>query len=70
MGLYMDFARTAVGFGGTVSAEHGIGKIKTKFMGVMFDDRQLAQMQAVKAALDPDALLGFGNIFAAAENVS
>jgi D-lactate dehydrogenase (cytochrome) len=65
MGLYMDFARTAVGFGGTVSAEHGIGKIKTPFMGVMFDDRQLDQMRAVKAALDPDGLLGPGNIFAA-----
>lgn len=65
MGHYMDFARTAVGFGGTVSAEHGIGKIKAKFMGVMFDDRQLAQMRAVKTALDPDAMLGPGNIFAA-----
>jgi len=64
MGYYMDFARKAVGFGGTVSAEHGIGKIKTKFMGVMFDDRQLSQMRSVKAVLDPDALLGPGNIFA------
>lgn len=65
LGLYMDFARTAVGFGGTISAEHGIGKIKTKFMNVMFDNQQLAQMKAVKAALDPEALLGPGNIFAA-----
>ncbi|PIE68141.1 MAG: FAD-binding oxidoreductase [Deltaproteobacteria bacterium] len=65
MGFYMDFAHKAVEFGGTVSAEHGIGKIKTKFMGVMFDEAMLAQMRAVKTALDPGGLLGPGNIFGA-----
>ncbi len=64
MARYMDFARAAVEFGGTVSAEHGIGKIKAPFMGILFDGRQLAQMRAVKQALDPDGLLGPGNIFA------
>lgn len=68
MAHYLEFANRAVGFGGTVSAEHGIGKIKKKFLPIMFDDRQLAQMRAVKAALDPHGLLGPGNLFAVAES--
>ena len=62
--LYGHFARQAVGFGGTVSAEHGIGKMKTKFLSIMFDEEQLAQMRAMKKALDPGGILNPGNIFA------
>ncbi len=32
LGLYQVFAEKAVEFGGTVSAEHGIGKLKAKFL--------------------------------------
>ena len=63
LGLYGHFARQAVGFGGAVSAEHGIGKIKNKFLRIMFDDEQIAQMRAMKKALDPQGLLSPGNIF-------
>jgi D-lactate dehydrogenase (cytochrome) len=65
--LYGHFARKAVGFGGTISAEHGIGKIKTKFLPIMFDEEQLSQMRAMKKALDPGEILSPGNIFACTE---
>lgn len=61
--LYARFAAQAVAFGGTVSAEHGIGKIKAKFLGEMFNEPQIAQMKAVKQALDPRGLLNPGNVF-------
>ncbi len=61
--LYERFAAKAVEFGGTVSAEHGIGKMKIKFLELMYSPNQLAEMQAVKLALDPDGMLNPGNIF-------
>ncbi|MFH1137546.1 MAG: FAD-binding oxidoreductase [Pseudomonadota bacterium] len=63
--IYGEFAEKAVSYGGAVSAEHGIGKIKAKFLAKMFSPDQIAQMRAVKKALDPDLLLNPGNIFAA-----
>jgi D-lactate dehydrogenase (cytochrome) len=62
--LYTVFARKAVEFGGAVSAEHGIGKIKAKFLKAMFTPEQIAQMRRIKEALDPQGLFNPGNIFA------
>ena len=61
--LYQHFAAKAVEFGGTVSAEHGIGKMKIKFLELMYCPDHLKEMQAVKLALDPDRMLNPGNIF-------
>lgn len=61
--LYSEFARTAVKYGGTVSAEHGIGKIKAKFLPAMYSKGQIDQMFAVKTAFDPLLKLNPGNIF-------
>ena len=61
--LYTHFAAKAVEFGGTVSAEHGIGKMKIKFLELMYSPDHLKQMQAVKLALDPENMLNPGNIF-------
>jgi len=61
--LYEQFAAKAVEFGGTVSAEHGIGKMKIKFLELMYSPDQLKEMQAVKSALDPSSMLNPGNIF-------
>jgi D-lactate dehydrogenase (cytochrome) len=61
--LYTNFAAKAVEFGGTVSAEHGIGKMKIKFLEIMYGQDQLNEMRAVKLALDPEELLNPGNIF-------
>jgi D-lactate dehydrogenase (cytochrome) len=63
MALYTEFARRAVSWGGTVSAEHGIGKLKAKFLKTMYTEGQLAQMQALKQAFDPENMLNPGNLF-------
>jgi len=63
LALYQQFAAKALEFGGTVSAEHGIGKMKIKFLKLMFSPDQIDEMRAVKSAFDPAGLLNPGNIF-------
>jgi D-lactate dehydrogenase (cytochrome) len=63
LGLYEVFAQKAVEFGGTVAAEHGIGKLKAKYLKTMFRPEEIEQMRAVKRALDPGMSLNPGNIF-------
>ena len=63
LGLYQMFAEKAVAFGGSVSAEHGVGKLKAKFLKTMFSPAEIEEMRAVKRALDPAMLLNPGNIF-------
>ena len=63
MQLYEIFAQRAVELGGSVSAEHGIGKIKAKFLKYMFNPEQIDQMRRVKNALDPEGLLNPNDIF-------
>ncbi len=61
--LYLDWARLAVRIGGTVSAEHGIGKVKRAMLEVMFPPESIDEMRQVKRCFDPDGLLNRGNIF-------
>lgn len=58
--FYTQFARTAVSFGGSVAAEHGIGRLKRKYMRIQFSERELAGMKAVKEQLDPQGILNPG----------
>lgn len=53
----------AVMLGGCVSAEHGIGKLKAKYLNVMMGERYLNEMAEVKRAFDPKGILGRGNMF-------
>ena len=48
--------------GGTVAAEHGIGKIKRRWLPLQMNSLQIAMMSAVKRELDPLQLLAPGNI--------
>jgi D-lactate dehydrogenase (cytochrome) len=59
---YMTFAKRAVELGGTVAAEHGIGKLKRAFLEVMYGHDGIAQMQATKRSLDSKWLLNQGNM--------
>jgi len=61
--IYKLFAEKAVEYGGSVSAEHGIGKIKIEFLKFMYSEEEIEQMRAVKRALDPLLLFNSGNIF-------
>lgn len=61
--LMEDFARYVVSLEGTVAAEHGIGKIKTNLLKLMYSADEIEAMKDVKRRLDPDWLLGRGTIF-------
>ena len=61
--LYMGWAHTVSAWGGSVAAEHGIGKLKVPFLRAMYSDSQLEEMAALKAVFDPEGLLCAGNIF-------
>jgi D-lactate dehydrogenase (cytochrome) len=63
MELYQSFAKRVVELGGSVSAEHGIGKIKTKFLRLMFSPEQVMQMRNIKMALDPDGIFNPNDMF-------
>jgi FAD/FMN-containing dehydrogenase len=65
--LLLEFARQAVAFGGTVSAEHGLGKRKAHLLKLQYTEDQLDAMRAVKRRLDPGNILGRGTLFAAPE---
>ncbi len=60
--LYNNFAKKTVAFGGAVSAEHGIGKMKKEFLPIMFSSEQIRQMAEVKRALDPNLILNPGDM--------
>ncbi|MCX7737056.1 MAG: FAD-binding oxidoreductase [Candidatus Kapabacteria bacterium] len=53
----------AINLGGTVSAEHGIGKIKKNYLKMMIGDKGITSMKKIKNILDPKNLLGKGNLF-------
>lgn len=61
--LYGRFIAQAIMLGGTISAEHGIGKHKSKYLYVMMGERFLNEMAEVKKTLDPNGILGRGNMF-------
>ena len=61
--LYKKFADKAVQFGGSVSAEHGIGKIKHEYLQIMYGEEGVLQMREIKFSLDPNCVFNCGNIF-------
>ncbi len=63
--LMLDFARHAVELGGTVSAEHGLGKRKAHLLELQYTAEQIESMKDVKRRLDPQWLSAIGaNLFA------
>ena len=54
--------REVIALGGTVAAEHGIGKIKRKWLPLQMSPLQVRTMRAVKRELDPAGILAPGNV--------
>jgi FAD/FMN-containing dehydrogenase len=52
--------RLAVGLGGSISAEHGIGQAKIGWLPLHRDATDLAVTASIKQALDPRSLLNPG----------
>ncbi|MHA3702192.1 FAD-binding oxidoreductase [Jatrophihabitans sp. YIM 134969] len=59
---FEDILAAAIGMGGTVSGEHGIGLLKRRGMQDELDAGALAMQRAVKAALDPLDLFNPGKV--------
>jgi len=60
--LYLQWAENIVSMGGTVSAEHGIGKLKTGFLKKMFGEEGVRQMEEVINVFNQGKILNRGNI--------
>ena len=61
--FYHDMMKLAIELDGTISAEHGIGKIKRPYMKYMFTDEEINGMQEVKKAFDPKNLMALDTLF-------
>jgi FAD/FMN-containing dehydrogenase len=61
--LVKEFAAHAVKLGGTVSAEHGLGRRKASLLPLQYSEEEIEMMRAVKRRLDPKWLLGQGTLF-------
>jgi FAD/FMN-containing dehydrogenase len=54
--------RNVLAMGGTVSAEHGLGKLKKDWLRLQVGAREIEAMRALKYALDPKGILSPGNV--------
>ena len=61
--IYLEFLKRAAAVGGTLSAEHGIGKLKRDYLRLFYSEENLREMAALKRAFDPAGVLGRGNMF-------
>jgi FAD/FMN-containing dehydrogenase len=61
-GVVEQTLKHVLALGGTVAAEHGIGKIKRRWLPLQMNGLQIAMMTAVKKELDPLGILAPGNI--------
>ena len=54
--------RIVAGLGGSISAEHGIGAAKARWLHLARTEEEIAAMRAVKRALDPRGILNPGKL--------
>jgi FAD/FMN-containing dehydrogenase len=57
-----EMAHEVVAMGGTVGAEHGLGKRKAHLLQIQYAPQHIAAMWEVKRRFDPQGLLGRGNL--------
>lgn len=60
--IYRRFVSKSVELGGTISAEHGIGKLKREYLRELYGEQHLHEMAELKRSFDPAGILGRGNI--------
>jgi FAD/FMN-containing dehydrogenase len=55
--------RLVASYGGSISAEHGVGRAKREWLSLSRSDTEISLMRAIKAAVDPAGLLNPGVLF-------
>jgi len=60
---YQKWAKQIIQWGGTISAEHGVGKLKTQFFKMMYSPSEYQGMYQLKQLFDPLSLLNPGTLF-------
>lgn len=63
LGVYKGLIKKAVSYGGTPSAEHGIGKLKHAYLEILYGKSGIEKMKNLKRQIDPAYILNLGNIF-------
>lgn len=61
--IYRKLMEITVNAHGTVSAEHGIGKLKKEYLKIMYKNNELKEMKKIKTILDPKNILNRNNLF-------
>lgn len=61
--IAVELAKEVVAMGGTVGAEHGLGKRKAHLLPIQYGTETIESMRSVKRRFDPRGLLGQGNLF-------
>ena len=61
--IYTKLAKAVIKSGGTISAEHGIGKIKHHYLEMMYGKETIEKMKKLKRIFDPNWILNIGNVF-------
>jgi D-lactate dehydrogenase (cytochrome) len=61
--IYRQICELAIKLNGTISAEHGVGKLKTEYLKMMYGEDNIRKMAEIKRAFDPNLQLGRGTLF-------
>ncbi len=61
--IFEKWAEDVHRMGGSISAEHGAGKIKRRLALTMYGPERMRQLRTLKRTFDPQGILGPGNIF-------
>ena len=56
-------SETLAKFEGSISAEHGIGLVKKKYLGGTRSEAEIAMMRGIKHVLDPHGIMNPGKVF-------
>ncbi len=62
-GIVKDVFEMALGFGGTLSGEHGVGITKAPYISMELKDCEINLMKGIKKLFDPKNILNPGKIF-------
>ncbi len=60
--LVTSWANQVINFGGTVTAEHGIGKLKKDLLKQMMTNQDLESMKLIKKIIEPSGLINQGTL--------